>query len=516
MELGILPMYALNEAYFGKSDKCLEMEKCINQMRRNITTYNTATIRKTAGEDMGSNGDNFEAAFFNTFGGSTTIGANKSLYQTKAYKRFCQLVEEQFGFYSVSFIFIPTEQPNAFSMLTTSTPDSVINPKKYLHVSKQGFRYDKKAKYCVLIAVSEGLFADTAFTDAEVLAILLHEVGHNFDASIYPMMGLFNFMNIFDMAYQDLKDYDRVPLFDGKTGKQLKKSNYRRALIFAKSFGKGMGPQVLTRFGAVGKVANLAIRTGISTLLEYILYFKMVYDKIKSLSYNYNDLFFRTIFGNSMANLIGFIQSMGAIIAEIKNLSPMHYLLMKLRDTLFGHAQEHFSDRFATMHGYGPELTSALGKMAIKARAGIIDNQIAKIPLVNIAQDALGMMAVGIETFLMMIFPTGRHPDFVTRYNSMKNILKADIEQPGIDPKAKRMILDQIKQIDKQYARYQKDAEELGGAAKMQAKLYSVFNRIFPNSGSLLSFIGGKLGINKNMNNRIHAEQEREKTKFKL
>lgn len=29
---------------------------------------------------------------------------------------------------------------------------------------------------------------DDAVKDAEVLAILLHEVGHNFDASIYPMM----------------------------------------------------------------------------------------------------------------------------------------------------------------------------------------------------------------------------------------------------------------------------------------------------------------------------------------
>jgi len=68
-----------------------------------------------------------------------------------------------------------------------------------------------------------------------------------------------------------------------------------------------------------------------------------------------------------------------------------------------------------------------------------------------------------------------------------------------------------LDEIDKRYKKYQQDAEKLGGVAKMN----SIFGKIFPGSGDLVSFIAGKLGFNKNMNERIHAKQDQEKFSFK-
>ena len=92
----------------------------------------------------------------------------------------------------------------------------------------------------------------------------------------------------------------------------------------------------------------------------------------------------------------------------------------------------------------------------------------------------------------------------------MKNILKEDLNRPGVDIKAKKKIKQQLDEIDKRYKKYQQDAEKLGGAAKMNAKMNSIFGKIFPGSGDLVSFIAGKLGFNKNMNERIHAKQDQE------
>lgn len=496
MNIGTLPMYALNEAYFGKSPRCVEMEQCIHQMRQNIETYNTGFEKNTSALNV-----------FNYVGGASVLGAKKDIYTSKPYKRFCQLLEQQFGFYSVSFIIQNDPTPNAMALLLTSNPIVALNASKYLHVSKQGFSYDKKAEYCIVILLNEGLLCDTYYTDAEVVAIMMHEIGHTFDAAVYPMMGMFNFMNLLELCYENVKAMNPT-LSVSLPGEENKT---KRNIIKGITFITPIRNTMMIHSKVTGTGFKWSIKSGFIKILEYIMLFQQIMFNLK----NSGSIILFKLFGTSALQLINVIATIADFAKKIKNLTPAHYLISKAKDIFFGHAQEHFADRFATMHGYGPDLASALGKLDNNTKSGLLAGYVAKIPKLNLAQDVVGMAAVGVDTFVQMLFPNSRHPDYISRYNTMKNILKEDLNRPGVDIKAKKKIKQQLDEIDKRYKKYQQDAEKLGGAAKMNAKMNSIFGKIFPGSGDLVSFIAGKLGFNKNMNERIHAKQDQEKFSFK-
>ena len=162
-------LHSVNEAYFGKSPRLVEIERNIKIIRSKFGTGNSL------------------------FGGN---GVGGVIEQSEEWKRIRTLIEEQFGFYSVSLLCVRDAQLNACTFAITWTWDGSVDANKYLIVTKNGMRYTKEAKFCTIIAITEGLLFNKDFTEEEVVGVLLHEIGHNFDTTVYKHVGSFVFFSL--------------------------------------------------------------------------------------------------------------------------------------------------------------------------------------------------------------------------------------------------------------------------------------------------------------------------------
>lgn len=60
--------------------------------------------------------------------------------------------------------------------------DTSMNMQNLVVTSSKGYRFKPEAKVSTDIAITSKLLFDPNFTDGEILAILLHEIGHNFES----------------------------------------------------------------------------------------------------------------------------------------------------------------------------------------------------------------------------------------------------------------------------------------------------------------------------------------------
>lgn len=106
------------------------------------------------------------------------------------------LFEEIFGFYSFQLSIEQSQQYNAYTAPLSSKID-VWNYKKCVVRDNQGLRFTPIARVNTAAVITSGLLLDNNFTDREILAILLHEIGHNFSDSINNTLGVFtNFKKV--------------------------------------------------------------------------------------------------------------------------------------------------------------------------------------------------------------------------------------------------------------------------------------------------------------------------------
>lgn len=140
-------MEPVSEAYIGKTKPLLAAEKeldiIIRERKENRLSY-----------DMSSDGNPHVKA----------VG---------------RLLQQQFGFKECVINFVPTMVVNAFT-LNTSFISRSIHYKSYRFDKKRG-HYDEDHSISAFISVFDGLLENDEITGAILLAVILHEVGHDFD-----------------------------------------------------------------------------------------------------------------------------------------------------------------------------------------------------------------------------------------------------------------------------------------------------------------------------------------------
>lgn len=101
--------------------------------------------------------------------------------------KFNRLAESIFGFNSFSLYIQPNNMPNAYAF-PVDTYFADDERKKILNAvisSPTGFKYDKAfAQVNLVIAIHTGLLEMTEITDEEIMATILHEIGHGFFEAI--------------------------------------------------------------------------------------------------------------------------------------------------------------------------------------------------------------------------------------------------------------------------------------------------------------------------------------------
>ena len=96
-----------------------------------------------------------------------------------------RMVESVFGFSSFAFYIQPDHVPNAYAIPvdTYFTDKDKMAIRKALTANPTGFKYNANtmgSKISLIIAVNIGLLENPDYTDEEIMAAMLHEIGHGF------------------------------------------------------------------------------------------------------------------------------------------------------------------------------------------------------------------------------------------------------------------------------------------------------------------------------------------------
>lgn len=105
----------------------------------------------------------------------------KPIKGNKDFIKIGDMIAEEFGFNSVTFSVPYDTSMNAFTYPITMNIDETITNKKPKFYKNNGLKYDlNTGRLCIIVAITAGVWFNEEFSDREVVAALLHEIGHSF------------------------------------------------------------------------------------------------------------------------------------------------------------------------------------------------------------------------------------------------------------------------------------------------------------------------------------------------
>lgn len=285
-----------------------------------------------------------------------------------------------------------------------------------------GDNYDTNHTMACFVTMDQN-FIQHGLTSEELVAMLLHEIGHNFDATIFKTIStwmpwlnmLINFINI-------CNTYNISPQQAWNEVGQYVKSG-------AKSI---VGSQI------INKVAPELI--GIYYNMEDI-----VLSAITPLAKKLKPLI---AVGSKIWNTIMAVLIPASGIIRL----PAHIMTMPLQyiGSTLGRKSETYADSFAAQYGYGAELGSALSKTdkVIMANGYGADNKYLA-PIYDI-----GMV---YQSFMCMV---DSHENTPERYQRAIRTLERDLKESELSPEDKKLIQEELKRVQKSYDQYVKLSDD--------------------------------------------------------
>lgn len=290
--------------------------------------------------------------------------------------------------------------------------------RKFVEKTKHGYKFKKEAKYYCLIFMNAGILFDKMFTDRECMAVILHEVGHNFAGAVNNAIGMFEgihrTLNIFTTILKGLKWPGEALLM---------------GLIFTNK-----GQKLLHDI-------EVMCRKEYPKMMEFGDWFIAIIGILKSLQREAN--FIRGLL------MIPFIPAqyawaLGSVFAR-KLRVFMAEPAMVLYE-LYGYPHEKFSDNFAAMYGYGPDMASAFGKL--KTKGDLVSKKLVNehVPILS------GCYNLILLPIRLITSPFDAHPIELERAVSDMRALKEELRH--CDPRMRKHIESDIKQIEKDIHEY--------------------------------------------------------------
>lgn len=315
--------------------------------------------------------------------------------------------EDAFGFEVCDIEIYNSKFPNAMTAPLGFSIDT--NPSKARQFSKRkGFKYDKRTGFALDIKVASGLMFHPDLTDGEVTAILLHEVGHNFVGAALPTVGVIQTLNevllglmSFGLLFLRDSNFKKKTVID--IGHYLRK-NARGLTDFTDTIGS------IFRW-ITDLFVDVAIMSDV--LMAFTMPIAVWTSKIQSY----------------IQNLIQ------------NNIFMAPYLL------LAGYNDERFSDSFAAMYGYGPELTSALAKISLNPTKLFLSSGVRDIPVISNWVDLVGIVP------LFVINGIDVHPELSARFENTIRQLEHDAKSKTHSPEMRRRLEHDIRVIKTNYKR---------------------------------------------------------------
>lgn len=377
-------LFPVNEVYFGNDNKELdELQKQFSKFRSNWLNKGVY---------------------------------NKRINTDTELQKFNRLIEKFFGFKRFALVVEPNAVKNAYTFPLSGRIDVSPDTSKYLIKTPNGFKYSKETEYSCMVFINSSLIVDSHYTDREVMAIIFHEIGHNFQQNFNPA-STFNgcLMKALNLASIPIHSIEIIldPLNSEVHAQSVVGSvdALNRNVIKAADKLKQENPEFVQ--------ATYMIKNIISI-------FKTVTTNIIVFISNALILF------NPIGNLIVMVYE--KILDIVKN--PFDILLSAL-----GYKGEKLSDEFATIYGYGADLSSALEKMDFGHRSGLLANDVwsgwSIYKVVDLVQLPIKFLFAPFEP----------HPETVSRANNQLKLLEKELTKNGIDPRMEKQIKEDMDKI---------------------------------------------------------------------
>ena len=367
-------------------------------------------------------------------------------------KKLEDLLVKQFGFNQVYIVWkrMSKAMANAGTVISV---DCITRNYAVENMDKTKGLYDKSHSHVFYVEFSSQMILTSGLTAEEVLAILLHEIGHNFDTSPYMIVLVgFQFLKKCVEAIQGINEGNFVsalqPAFMTNPGKRL--------------------------YGAISSTVDRV---------------KDVFPVLKKISMGFKNAIDFLVRGLEYISFPLTVLSLPLVVI----VSPLAQL-----GTSLTRKTEEFADSFATAYGYGPELASALSKID---KTNIIDKT--KTPKLYGMKKTLGDLAMA-QRYVMSAC-MGDHGSTDTRMKTTIEMLEKDLNRSDYPPEIKREIKRQITEINMVYDSFMAlDPENAQGP--ITRELRNFFAKVFNGRSDYIA----KLFPENNVN-RFESTEDEEK-----
>lgn len=366
----------LNEAYVGKTPILEAIENKIGELRKKVKYSN----------------------------------ANDTLKETLEINR---LFEKQFGMNTFALHIYPSDFVNGFTHVIANNFDIAAEVTMHDMVeanATDGYRFKEGNGFVIIINLASQLFTDPQYTNAEILAVMLHELGHNFADAIYDEIEYANksMMNAYYKYLVHMVTLYAITIVGIPTAIKIKKmlkeyTNRNRQKVEKKSQVVGKG-KIKALFNSINA------KTG-----DFFWIIKGILTRLQGGS---------TIAKRKRSHNIG-NDSQLPQVKKAKSLQKQNEVI---------------ADKFAGIYGYGPDQASVLLKMEYTPSPS------AKFmsKLGKKAQD----LSDQYDKECLDLHKFDEHPQLIQRIMTEITLLKNELKNDNADPKLKKVIKDQITQLE--------------------------------------------------------------------
>lgn len=379
-------MFFVKEAYFGKSKELLACEAQLHKFR-------TPYFGRSSFQNMAVNSD-------------------------PELLKFSQMLGDFFGFGILSINVTMTNEINAFTLPVGIRLKGMLNAGRGIKLTTSGYKFKKELDYCCIIGIYSGLILNEKITDGEVMAVLLHEIGHNYFQELSDTnLILNNTFSLFNLVYNTIiyivSDPFMAPYYIA--GELIGKSDILQSLS-----------------AKINRTVNINfpfLKT-VDTFLEYILL------AIKK-------------FIMDIAIAAACIIAPASLISKTLANFGAHLLFTPL--SYIKYVNEKGADNFASMYGYGPETISIQQKFET-VKSNQIDPEISFYicpPIYNYC-----MMIVTLCNLISGQLE--EHPTTMIRCQDQIDMLEDSLKRGDYDPRLKKRLKEDIETCRHQMDAYQK------------------------------------------------------------
>ena len=292
-------------------------------------------------------------------------------------KKLCNLLKQEFGFKNAYVNWF------RFDALTGGTTNAYTQVNAVVFFKDLGKRedddsgvngyYDKKHQHVLCITISTSMILYSDLTGGELLAILLHEIGHNFDNDIHKF-----FLHLINLASSAIMILD--------TGKWMKEDGLRNILNNSEQIGELFGRMAFISSPLIigsniynelmGRMNQL-----LNTIIDIVPFARYIERASISTVRLLDEVFL--VLNEDWLVFINWIKEKPIRQAMAK--SPILFIL-KCMVNVSTKKGEKYADSFATIYGYGSELSTALTKTTF-GEISHIKMATDRFPIVSIITD---------------------------------------------------------------------------------------------------------------------------------